>query len=167
MRRALTPAVGMIIAATVSVSLLGCGGGSRAAAPAASTTTAPDTTTTIPQALWLGQARDWLAAHGSDLTAISTSAQNLGQAAKAGNGQLTEIAITQFQTAVGKADGDLPANAFGQELHSIFVDYITALATINKGLRNNDQATYKAGSDQLAAAVTKFATISTRLKETP
>jgi hypothetical protein len=146
------------VVATLSIGLTSCGSG-----PSASSTT----TTALPEALWLGQARVWLAAHGSDLTAISAAAKNLGDAAKAGSAQLTEIAVSQFLIAVGRADGDLPANGFGHDLHKVFVDYVTALSTIRKGVLKGDQATYKTGSNELAAAVAEFGRITARLKGSP
>jgi hypothetical protein len=158
MRRALSILAGVAAATSLSFGLFGCGGGGKAAAPGS---------TTVPQALWLGQARDWLGTHGGDLSAISTSAKNLGDAAKAGNAQSTQFAVTRFMTAVGRADGNLPANAFGQDLHGVFVDYVVALGTIQKGLIKNDQRTFKAGSDELAAAVNRFAAITDRLKQSP
>ena len=150
-----------VVIGAVVLALSGCTSGSSSKPPAS------PTTTTIPEALWLGQARVWLAAHGSDLSAISEAAQRLGDAAKAGNGTLTQSAVTQFLIQVGQADGNLPTNAFGQDMHHVFIDYATSLAQIRKGLLNNDQATYKAGSDALAAAVKEFATITTRMKASP
>lgn len=147
------------MAAVCALVLIGCSSGhAKASAP---------TTTTVPEALWIGQAKVWLSAHGNDLNAISGAAKDLGDAAKAGSGNLTQTAITQFMVQVGQADGDLPANAFGHDMHPVFVDYVTALQMIRKGLLNNDQGTYRAGSDALAAAVAKFGTLTNRMKATP
>ncbi|HWW52660.1 MAG TPA: hypothetical protein VNY84_02750 [Acidimicrobiales bacterium] len=141
-------------AAVAVMALVSCSGG--ASTPAT-------TTTTIPQALWLGQANVWLGAHSSSLKDISDAAKNLGDAAKAGNGNLAQIAVTQFLTKVGEADGTLPDNAFGHDLHSVFIEYVSALATIRKGIVDNNQTTFKAGTDALAKAVADFGVITTRM----
>jgi hypothetical protein len=162
MQKAVRVMTGVALAGAMTLS--GCTSSTH---NAASSSVATSTSTTVPEALWSGEARAWLAAHGSDLKAISTWAKNLGDAAKAGNGRLTQLAATQFLIAVGRADDDLPNNAFGQDLHAVFVDYAAALALIRKGLINNDQKRYRAGTDALAAAVQKFAAITNRLKESP
>ena len=124
-------------------------------------------TTTIPQALWLGQANVWLSGHSSTLKDISTAAQNLGDAAKQNAGGLVQIAVTQFLTKVGVADGTLPDNAFGHDMHAIFEEYVAALTTIRKGLQNNDQKMFKTGSDALAKAVADFGALTTRMNASP
>jgi hypothetical protein len=150
----------MIMLATMSVSVLaGCSSSKHA-----TTTTEPSTSTTAPEALWVGQGRAWVGRHSADLKAISTWAKNLGDAAKGGNAQLVQTAATQFLIAVGQADDDLPDNAFGHDLHGVFVDYAAALALVRKGLINGDSARYRAGITALAAAVDKFGLISNRLK---
>jgi hypothetical protein len=128
-----------------------------------STPTKATTTTTIPQALWLGQANVWFSAHSTSLKDISDAAQNLGDAAKQDNTNLAQIAVAQMLTKVGEADGTLPDNAFGHDMHAVFVEYVSALGTIRKGILNNDQTTFKAGTDALAKAVTDFGKITTRM----
>lgn len=141
----------------LSVVLGACGGGGHSSS----------SPTTVPEALWLGQARVWVAAHGPDLTAISDAAKNLGDAAKSGNSNLSQIAATQFLVKVGQADGDLPTNDFGHDLHKVFIAYASALAMIRNGIVKNDQRLYKQGSDALAAAVKQFGAITARMNASP
>ena len=148
----------MLALILIAVTTAGCGGGKSSKA---------STTTTIPEALWQGQARAYVAAHGDDLKGISDAAQNLANAAKGNNTTLSQIAVTQFLTKVGEAEGNLPANAFGQDLHKVFVAYVTALGNIRNGIANNDQKLYKQGSDELSAAVASFGAITNRIKASP
>ena len=99
----------MLALILIAVITAGCGGGKSSKA----------STTTIPEALWQGQARAYVAAHGDDLKGISDAAQNLANAAKGNNTTLSQIAATQFLTKVGQAEGNLPTNAFGQDLHKV------------------------------------------------
>jgi hypothetical protein len=132
----------------------GCGGGTHSSAPPA---------TTVPEALWVGQAKVWLAVHGRDLRDISTSVKSLGEAVTAHDRPRAKAALSQFLVKVGKADGDLPANAFGRDLHAVFVEYAAAGGMIREGILKTDQPTYAAGVDALAAAVAKFGAITTRI----
>jgi hypothetical protein len=149
-----TAALALILIAVVTA---GCGGGKSSKA----------STTTIPEALWQGQARAYVAAHGDDLKAISEAAKNLADAAGANNSQLSQVAVSQFLLKVSQAEGDLPTNAFGQDLHKVFVAYVTALSDVRKGISNNDQRVYKQGSDELSAAVAQFGAVTNRIKASP
>lgn len=125
-------------------------------APTPTPLAAATTTTSVPESLYLGQARDWVEQHGEDLTLISTWARNLGAAARAHDGRLVNLAIAEMLLQVGRADGDLPANAFGARLHGVFVQYVAALNQIRRGLAHGDQGEFHAGSDALARAVQQF-----------
>ena len=154
-----------VVAVGVVLGLCGCGSSTHVAAP--STTVPATTTTTLPEALWLGQAKVWFGAHGTDLKGVSAWAKRLGEAAKIGNARLAQIAVQGMLIDVGRADGDLPANAFGQDLHQIFVEYVTALNEIRTGILKNDQRSFKTGSDALAVAVAHFGVLANRLKASP
>jgi hypothetical protein len=122
------------------------------------------TTTTIPRTLYVGQGRDWILAHGEDLTLISTWARNLGDAASAHDAKLVNLAIAEMLLQVGRADGDLPANAFGSRLHSVFLQYVTALNTIRRGLHDGSQTEFQRGSTELANAVQQFGAATAGLR---
>lgn len=130
-------------------------------------TTSMSTMTTVPAALFVGQGRAWVNAHGEDLTLISTWAKNLADAAKVNNSRLAALAAQEMLIQVGRADGDLPANAFGAAMHQVFTEYVTALNEIHAGLVKSDVATYRAGSQALAHAVQSFSALTARLKVTP
>jgi hypothetical protein len=149
--------------AVVGVLLLGaaagCGSSSHAALPSAPSTTA------VAPAVWAQQAKSWLAVHASDLTAISTSASNLARAVKAGKANGADEAISQFVGSVGHADVNLPKNAFGEQLHQIFIAYVVALTSLRKGLANNNQAEFQSGSVALSSAVARFTTVTKQIEQ--
>lgn len=119
--------------------------------------------TTAAPTTWGEQARSWLAAHAADLTAISASADNLGQTVKAGKTDKVDAAIAQFVAAVGHADVDLPKNAFGQQVHQIFISYVVALTSLRNGITNNDKAEFQSGSVALSSAVAQFSTVTKKI----
>jgi hypothetical protein len=145
------------VIATAALVLTGCSTSAKTTAP---------TTTTLPESLWVGQADVWLTAHSSTLTDISAAAKNLGDAAKADESTLTEIAAEEMEVKVGLADGTLPDNAFGHDMHKVFVEYADALEMIRSGILKNNEVMFKAGSNALANAVTDFAAITTRMGAT-
>ena len=153
-------AAAVIAAIAALLGCVGCSGSgsSHPARPAPTTTS-----TSIPEALWLGQSDVWLRDHASSLKAISDAAKNLGDSAKAQNNNLAQIAVTQFLTTVGEADGTLPSNAFGHDMHAVFVEYANALITIRRGIVASDQIVFKQGADALAVAVADFGRITSRL----
>ena len=152
-----------VVAGTVVVAVLFGAGGYLLGRQHTATPTST-ATTTVPAALFAGQGRDWLLAHGGDLTLISTWAKDLADAVQARNARLADLAVREMMIQVGRADGNLPANAFGTQLHQVFLAYIAALNQIETGLVKNDQATFRAGTAALAAAVAQFTTITNLLK---
>ena len=69
------------------------------------------TTTTIPRTLYVGQGRDWILAHGEDLTLISTWARNLGDAASAHDGRSRNhccMKLRQYNSRKLKLSWSLP-----------------------------------------------------------
>jgi hypothetical protein len=137
--------------------LTGCGSSRKVARQEATTTT------TVSSSVWSQQAKSWLALHAADLTGISSSANTLAKAVKAGKVNQADFAISQFVTAVGHADVDLPKNAFGQQVHQIFTAYVVALSSLRNGLTNNNQAEFQSGSVALSSAVAQFTAVTRQI----
>jgi hypothetical protein len=153
----------VVAAALLGVLVLGaaagCGSSSHAAQPPATSTTL------VAPAVWAQQAKSWLAVHGPDLTAISTSASHLAQAVKAGKANGADEAISQFVAAVGHADINLPKNAFGGQMHQIFTAYVVALTSLRKGVNTNNQAELQSGSVALSSAVAQFTAVTRQIEQ--
>lgn len=122
--------------------------------------------TPVTEDEWRAQAATWLAVHGSDLTDVSGAAKTFGSALQARDVKMTVTAINSFLSKVAKTDGDLPANAFGHDLHEVMNDYIGALSILRQGVVGNDQHSLVAGSNALSVAVAKFGVISARVQAT-
>jgi hypothetical protein len=157
-------AVLVAVAAAVAAAGIGLAVGSQVA-PAGARGAVATTTSSVPESLYVGQGRDWLAQHGEDLTLISTWARYLGDAARANNARLVNLAITEMLTQVRRASADLPTNAFGERLHGIFQSYVDALYQLRGGLAHGDQHEIRAGGAALALAVQQFGAATAGLQQ--